>query len=881
MLNEGCRTHERGRDVVVAYLETHGRPNTQAQCRDLEVVPRKLTTYRDQVFEEMDVDAVLARAPSLALVDELAHTNVPGSRHTKRWQDVEELLDAGINVISTVNIQHLESLNDVVGAITGIQQRETLPDGVVRRADQIELVDMSPESLRRRMAHGNIYRSERVEAALGNYFRVGNLTALRELALLWVADRVDEGLQEYRARHGIADPWETKERVVVALTGAARGDRLIRRGARMAARAHAELVGVHVRNVDGVAPPAGSLLDAQRALLDELGGRFAEITGADVGRDLAAFARAENATQLLLGATHRSRWAQLFRGSVINDVIRYAGEIDVHVIGSSDAPGPPGGRPVADLEEGGHAFADDRPLTQRASQTSLLPRLPGRHRLATLSFRRRVSGWLLALAALPGLVLALIPVRSSLSPTGTLPLVLLGVVSVATIGGLAPAVVGALVGFGFADWFLVPPVHSLTINRGGDAAALVVFVVVAVTVALSMDRLARRAVQVARARAEAEALTRLVGGNLVGARLGFDPLVSELRTMFGADAVAVLHTNGDADDGSWRVQAGAGQPLPTRPTDGTFFAEIAPNTVLVVDSERLDEGDRRLLSAFVEHLRLVREQEELAERAADAQTLAEANELRTALLAAVSHDLRTPLASIKACATSLLSDEVQWDPDVARSFVATIDAETDRLNRLVGNLLDMSRLQTGGLAAHLQPVGFDEVVAAALASLSGSTASVVVEVPENLPTVEADPSLLERAVANLVANALAWNRPGATVRIEAGDAPPEDLWVRGGGDGPTSPGSRRLELRIVDVGPGIPLEQREEVFRPFQRLGDGSSAGQPSGVGLGLAVSRGFVEAMKGELSLEDTPGGGLTAVIALPLSAPSSAGPPAREAAR
>ena len=255
MLNEGWRRKERGTDVVVGFLETHGRALTAVQLRDLEVIPRRVIEYRGQSFEEMDLDAVLVRAPKVALVDELAHTNVPGSRNSKRWQDIDELLAAGIDVISTVNIQHLESLNDVVEQISGVVQRETVPDAVVRGADQIELVDMTPEALRRRMAHGNIYGPEKVDAALSHYFRVGNLGALRELALLWVADRVDESLEEYRERHGITEPWETRERVVVALTGAPGAERLIRRGARMAARSHAELVGLHVRSSDGLASP--------------------------------------------------------------------------------------------------------------------------------------------------------------------------------------------------------------------------------------------------------------------------------------------------------------------------------------------------------------------------------------------------------------------------------------------------------------------------------------------------------------------------------------------------------------------------------------------------------------------------------------------------
>ncbi len=306
---------------------------------DLEVVPRKTVTYRDATFEEMDVDAILARAPEVALVDELAHSNVPGSKHAKRWEDIDDLLEAGITVISTLNIQHLESLNDVVEQITGVKQRETVPDEIVRRADQIEIVDMAPEALRRRMAHGNVYPAERIDAALGNYFRPGNLGALRELALLWVADRVDEALRDYRERQGIDQPWETRERVVVALTGAPGGDRLIRRGARMAARTKGDLVAVHVRSQDGLAGPSAAMLEEQRALVQDVGGTYREVVGGDVGAALVDTARSLNATQIVLGATRRSRWAELTRGSVINRIVRDAGPgIDVHVMSRGDEP---------------------------------------------------------------------------------------------------------------------------------------------------------------------------------------------------------------------------------------------------------------------------------------------------------------------------------------------------------------------------------------------------------------------------------------------------------------------------------------------------------------------------------------------------------------
>ena len=315
MLGEGHRRSERGTDVVVAFVEAHGRPHTAAQIEGLEVLPRRRLAYRGTSFDEMDIDAVIARRPEVALVDEFAHTNVPGSRNEKRWQDVEELLEAGIDVISNVNIQHLASLNDVVEKITGVPQRETVPDAIVRAADQVELVDMTPEALRRRMAHGNIYKAEKIDAALTNYFRIGNLAALRELALLWLADKVDEGLQRYREAHDIRTTWEARERVVVALTGGPEGDTLIRRAARIAARsAGGDLLAVHVTTSDGLTAASPGTLANQRRLTESLGGTYHQIVGDNVPEALLTFARAENATQLVLGVSRRSWLSSLLTG---------------------------------------------------------------------------------------------------------------------------------------------------------------------------------------------------------------------------------------------------------------------------------------------------------------------------------------------------------------------------------------------------------------------------------------------------------------------------------------------------------------------------------------------------------------------------------------
>ncbi len=382
MLEEGQRRKARGTDVVIGFVECHGRKHTEALAEGLEVVPPVSINYRGSSFAEMDLDAILARAREVDLVDEMAHTNIPGSRHAKRWQDIQALLQAGLTVISTVNIQHLESVNDVVHEITGAPQRETVPDEVVRRAEQIELVDMAPEALRRRMAHGNIYQAEAIDASLGNYFRVGNLTALRELALLWVADKVDDQLERYRAEHDISATWETRERVVVALTGGPEGETLIRRAARIADRTKgADLLALHVARNDGLGGADPAHLARQRQLVEELGGSYHQVVGSDISAALLDFARGVNATQLVLGASRSRRTAHLFSPGVGVTTTKLSGTIDVHLVTHEQVN--QGSR------RGGHAPA--------------------------LSRRRRVAGFAVALAGLPALTALLAPVRSDLS----------------------------------------------------------------------------------------------------------------------------------------------------------------------------------------------------------------------------------------------------------------------------------------------------------------------------------------------------------------------------------------------------------------------------------------------------------------------------------
>ena len=815
MLDEGWRRHKRGTDVVIGRVVTHERKNTIDQIRDLEIVPTRHLIYRDAEFEEMDVAAVLARKPAVCLVDEYAHTNVPGSIHEKRWQDVEDLLEAGIDVISTLNVQHLESLNDVITRITGIVQRETVPDAIVRRADQLELVDMSPEALRRRMAHGNIYPPERVDAALSNYFRVGNLGALRELALLWVADRVEESLHDYLAAHGIEAAWETRERVVVAVTGHAADESLIRRASRIAGRLRGDLLGVHVEAGDGLAERAGPDLEKHRRLISELGGTYHEVVGDKVAVALIHFAEAEKATQLVLGESRHKHRRWLPRSSVTAGVLRQASGIDVHVI-ARDGSKPAGGASV---------------------------RRPIRHRTA-VSPRRQQVAWLLAVVGLPLLSFGLSRFRDDLDLSTVLLVFLAVVVGIGAIGGILPGLGGAVVGFLLANRYFVPPLHTFAISAAENVTALIVFVTVAVTVSTVVDRSARRSREALRARAEAEALARATG-SLVGDPDPLPVVLEQLRSTFSAECAAVVTTD------PFTVKVAVGGPWPTSLADGVAVPlDTHEQTTLVLTGRGIEADDQRVLRAFADQLSLALESRRLRTEAVAAAEATQASALRAAILQSVSHDLRTPLSSIKASVSSLLQHDVEWTDKDRSEFLATIDTEADRLNRVVGNLLDMSRLQSGAVQTSLRSVGLEEVVGATLASLSGLADVVVVDVPETLPLVRVDPALLERALANIVSNAIAWSPAGEKVRIEAAE-------VVG-----------RLHVRVIDRGPGIALSQRERVFEPFQRLGDRSN---DTGAGLGLAIAKGFVEVLGGTITLDDTPGGGLTVTIELPIEEAAS----------
>ncbi|WP_280690427.1 sensor histidine kinase KdpD [Kitasatospora sp. GAS204B] len=816
MLCEAHRRLGRGTDVVVGFVEHHNRSNTADLLHGLEAVPRRVMEHRGAEFTELDLDALLARRPQVALVDELAHTNVPGCRNAKRWQDVEELLAAGIDVISTVNIQHLESLGDVVEGITGVRQRETVPDEVVRRADQIELVDMSPQALRRRLAHGNVYAPEKIDAALSNYFRPGNLTALRELALLWTADRVDEYLQTYRAEQGIDSTWQARERIVVGLTGGPEGATLIRRAARIAAKGSgSELLAVHISRSDGLTNGGSpQALIEQRALVESLGGSFHTVLGDEPAQALLDFARGVNATQIVLGSSRRKAWEYIYGPGVGSTVARDSADIDVHIV------------------------------THEHVAHGRRRRLPIR-KITDLGRPRAIAGWLIGVGVPPLLALLLTQLNDTAVPTDML-LFFSVTICAALVGGLLPAIASALVGSTALNYYFTPPIHKLTISDPQNILAVAIFTAVGIAVATLVDVAARRTHEAARSQTEAQTLSALAGTVLrAPTGEGLAALLEQVRETFGQDAVALLER---ADEHApWSCTASAGDNPPTRPDDGDVDVPVGEHLALVLSGRVLPAADRRLLGAFAAQASVLLERRRLAKEAAAARRQAEGNRIRTALLAAVSHDLRTPLAGIKANVTSLRADDVQWSEADEQELLAGIEAGADRLDHLINNLLDMSRLQTGTVTPLIRAVDLDEVVPYALGGVP--LESVRLDIPEYLPMVPADAGLLERALANLIENAVKYSPPDVKVLVKA------DALEAAAGAG-------RVELRVVDRGPGVPEEAKEKIFAPFQRYGD---APRGAGVGLGLAVARGFVEAMGGTIRAEDTPSGGLTMVVSLP----------------
>lgn len=803
MLAEGRRRAERGADVVIGLVETHNRPRTEEAMQGLEVVPRKSIDYRGTTHVEMDVEAILRRNPRVALIDELAHSNVGGSVHEKRWQDVEALLAAGIHVITTVNIQHLESLNDVVESITGIRQRETVPDRVVRQADAIELVDMSPQALRRRMAHGNVYTPDTVDAALSQYFREGNLAALRELALLWLADRVDEGLDQYRAQHDIDSTWATRERIVVAVTGGPESSVLMRRAVRIASRgAGGEWMALYVAQRDGLAGISPDQLHQLRKVTEDLGGTLHTVVGDDTATAILDFARAENATQVMIGASRRGRIATLLRPGVIETVIAESGDIDAHVVSHDEV--------------------------RRKNHTT--------HGASNLGARRLIAGYALGFLA-PLAASGLLELTANFHglPTEAM-LMMTVVVTTAIIGGLIPAIISAVLSGVLLNLLFTPPLRTLTIADPENAFAIVLFVVVGIAVASVVDFAARSTTQARKARAEADALT-VLSHSLLYAGDDLPHLLSSAVELFGARGAAIFATV----DGVQQTIASAGTP-PTSIDSADMTMTIAETTTLALCGGRADASDRKLLKAYAAHAAVLAERGRAAQIEIERTQLVEGNKIRTALLAAVSHDLRSPLAAVKAAVSSLRNTNIKWSAQDEADLLETIEESTDRLEALVMNLLDMTRIQTGAISPTLTDVGLANIIRQSLASIPGSE-RIDVKISDANLVVLADPGLLERVLANICENALKYSPPDVPIVIDAFATGDE------------------VAIRIADSGPGIEPESFDRLFAPFQRLGDVPAG---NGVGLGLAVAQGLADVMGATLIAEDTPGGGLTFILTL-----------------
>ncbi|MDO5032642.1 ATP-binding protein [Corynebacterium sp.] len=842
MLGEAHNLARAGKDVVVGIVEDHGREYTRTLCEGLEVIPRR--PVPGMAAGELDTAAVIARRPQIVLVDEFAHSNPRDEEHAKRWEDVEEILDAGIDVISTLNIQHLESLNDVIKQITGIAPQETVPDEVVRAAEEIELVDVSPQLLRTRLSDGQVYREERIGPALGNYFRVGNLTALRELALLWLADQVDEALITYRVEQEITDTWEARERVVVAIQNVAHAELLIRRGRRIATKSSAELHVVHVVFGDSFASGSSSVagsaqqLAKLQALAQDVGARLHQVTGDSVPEALLNFARSVNATQLVLGVSPRRRCGLHWHGTVAEVVLRDSGKIDCHIVNlPPDKP-----LPFSQLL---HPF---RPLPQRA-----------------LAWGGSALGFV-------GVTAFLMEMDGPHLGTGTTSAFYFALILLVSLfGGLWPAVAVAVASGLAVNWFFTEPLHTFDIAEPANAIVLVVMVAIALAVGILVRRakIERRNASIAARDAELLTVFSRAALNRRADSSPTDTVMRKVGEAFSCYKAELYDADGIllASWGTGASQHGAEgnateNKAPVNATRKkvveTVVASEDATVQLVLEGPALSARDRGLVAVVAGYLAGIVRRERLAAEAARAGAIAAADELRRALLSSVSHDLRTPLATAKLAVSSLRNKEIEFSPEDQEMLLAETAASIEELTGLVTNLLDYSRLSAGAITARRETVDISEVANRAIASCAFGHS------PEEIGRIRLDPSLrgisccadntlMERVLANLFDNALRY-APEGEVTLSAALS------------------GERVELAVSDEGPGIPADKREELFQAFQRLGDTSN---DNGVGLGLSVVHGFVEAMGGSITVEATPGA--TFILSLPASDAATAHAPQR----
>ncbi len=843
MLEAAQAQRAAGTDVVVGWVQPHGRPETEALLEGLPAVPPRAIAHRGVTLTEMDLDAVLARRPALAIVDELAHTNPPQARHTKRWQDVEELLDAGIDVYTTVNIQHLESLNDVVAQITGVVTRETVPDRLIEGADEITLVDLPPDELLRRLREGKVYVPARAEAAMARFFRPGNLMALRELALRRTAERVDAQMRDYRRDHAIAQTWPAAERILVCLSGSPLAPRLVRAGHRLARRLGAEWVVLHVEAA-GYAPEAQIAQDqAAQALrlADRLGAETVVLAGDDVAAQILDYARVRNVSQIVLGKPERPRWREALFGSIVDDVVRGSGTIDVHVI----------------TAEAG----DDVPAAPLQLQTT-----------------SRWPGYVRAIGVVALATLAAWPMFGRLAEANLVMVYLLAVVAVARREGRGPSTLAVVLSVAAFDYFFVAPQLTLSV---ADTEYFVLFVgmlVVGLIISTLTTRLRRQAAA-ARARERRSAALYGLTRDLAQVR-GLDGLlaasVGHIHAVFGRGVAVLL----PGDDGrpavraarpapfdlppdelgvaGWVLERGrpAGIGTATLPGADALYLPLAVGErilgVLAVRPHRAADVQSpeqlHLLETFASLTAQAIARAQASDEAARARVEAESERLRGTLLGSISHDLRTPLAAISGSAEALLRDGAAMDARTRADLLGAIHQQSLHLGRLVANLLDMTRLEAGSMPLRSERQSVEEIVGGALARLEallGDT-PVTVDLPADLPLVPCDAVLVEQVLFNLIENALKHTPAGTPIDVAAR----------------AMPGA--VVVEVADRGPGLPDGAGERVFEKFFRGAPGRAT---AGAGLGLAICRAIVEAHGGWIAAAGRPGGGAVFRFGLPLA--------------
>jgi len=849
---ETARARKRdGVNVVVGVVETHGRAETEALLEGLEVVPKKRIEYKGHWLDEMDLDALIARRPQIALVDELAHTNAPGSRHPKRHLDVEELLNRGIDVYTTVNVQHVESLNDIVAQITHVRVRETVPDSIFDRADAIELVDLTPDDLIQRLKEGKVYVPKQAERALEHYFSPGNLTALRELALRRTAERVDEQLLTHMQAHAIPGPWAAGERILVCVSEDARAAGLVRHAKRLADRLHAPWTALSIEGSRSL-----QLSDEQRdRLADTL--RLAEVLGGEsttipagarrIADDVIEFAQANNVTQIVIGKSTRSRWFEILHGSVVHDLVRRAGNISVHVIAGDTV--------------------DQDTMPRNAVRTAEVTKPPD------------PVPYVVALLAVGAALAVGVLIRPFLGIENVDLVFLTAIVVIAVRFGLLPSLLASVVASLCYNFFFLPPIYTFTIADPTNVAAFVFFIVMAVFISNVAARVRTQAVA-AHGRVRTVESLYAFSRKLAGVGTLDDVLwASAYQTalMLKVRVVLLLPDNGtlsvmggyppedmldDADlaaaKWAWENNRPAGRGSDTLPGAKRLFLPMRIGSsaigVVGIDSDKpgplLTTDQRRLLDALTDQSALAIARVGLVEDMARVRRTLDTDRLRSALLTSISHDLKTPLASILGAAGTLRDLANALDDNARGELLATIVDESERLNRFIANLLDMTKLESGAIVPNLALHDLGEIVGAALRRAGKILArhGVEVAIAANLPMLEVDPVLFEQLLFNILDNAAKYAPAETTVRIQG--------WQDGSA----------ACLQVLDEGSGIPPDELERIFDKFYRVQKGDQV--RAGTGLGLAISRGFVEAMGGMLTAtnrSDRPGAIFTITLPVP----------------